>query len=625
MCNGEAACLVTDKLFRCRDSNHSFSSIFKIEREDFVSRRIRFGGVEACTQLPNTKWHPPTLSASASPTISLQLIETKSLQVNHSATMVVHSPTRTATHTMDLPKPVKPVPPYDSAATTTGTVTGATVAVIAVLSSGGGVGGQLGVANAMARIATCSDDGGEEGLPTLVHPLQFDFGNAKSQSSVAAAAVISNCIIVPLIVILLAQGPAVWLQQRFKRVSNRQLALTILGWPSLVLMPFITLAEGIGLTIIRSLRSMEEKQASGGGGTAMPIMVGIVGSAIILCVLGLWTWGLLFVVPRRHVALEPAGADGLPTPHIGYPHSSPIAKRTFLVRVLMPRYYWVPLNRNKDFESTYTSFLTDATLERYENLLGGKRIFVAELVSFVCSLWVGIAEGIPSAYCKQRAVLALVAVVIQSVCSVMTVVPVELILQSLLSLCIVPLSIIATVSVFKDKDEADTPSSSSDLVDTALALFSIAGNVVGVFLMFVSLGTAVWRMLTFSYGKRKTIVHDSYVFNEDESHHTELHTLSFAGNVWGGSHLDTPLVHRSFESHPMSHASNDRSRSAQAEEEPSTVIRLGTTRHHEAEDTDRQKTERILAYVERMESASNYSGNTQGSRPETTVPNESFP
>ena len=133
----------------------------------------------------------------------------------------------------------------------------------------------------------------------------------------------------------------------------------------------------------------------------------------------------------------------------------------------------------------------EAIVERYNNVLGDKQWFYAEIASFGCSLLVGAMEGVPAARCRPRAVVALLAATLQCGLSLTTVVPLELALQSLLGLCIVPLSIVVTAKVFSA--DADDPDGG---VDAAIDVLSLVGNIIGIGLMAVGVVGGAVEMFT---------------------------------------------------------------------------------------------------------------------------------
>ena len=146
--------------------------------------------------------------------------------------------------------------------------------------------------------------------------------------------------------------------------------------------------------------------------------------------------------------------------------------------------------------------IDEAEVERYNNTLGDKRWFYAEIASFGCSLLVGAMEGVPAARCRPRAVVALIAATLQCGLSLTTVVPIELALQSLLACCIIPLSIAVTAKVFSDDDGAgDSGSDGDDGVSAAIDALSLVGNMVGIGLMAVGVVRGAFEMLT-SYRRR---------------------------------------------------------------------------------------------------------------------------
>ena len=412
-------------------------------------------------------------SASKSVTATAAATTSHPPKVSHTpaeSPSLVPSPTAALPQTPTL-RVVKPIPatPVTDIYKGTALAVGAVTSVTAVV---GISGGQLGVANAMVRLASCGggngdgddddDDDTADDVPVLVHPLRFSVFSRRDGPHGAdgayIAAALSNTVVVPLAVALLARGPAVLFLRLLRGVPERE-ALVTMGWPGVVMTPFVTLAEGTGVSVVRALRS----------GTAVGVVFGLLGAVTTAVFVALWARVLLVVVPRWRVALVPnEEAPRLP----------------WLVRAIVPMRVWMPRGEGEGEEkdeaekvssgpphlmaanASFTTALlaeggvvpddggdemammapastaSDATepvsksfpssarhaappppfpptaaplrvseddLERYGNTLGDKRLFYAELASFGCSLLVGVCEGVPDEHCKARAVVAVAA------------------------------------------------------------------------------------------------------------------------------------------------------------------------------------------------------------------------
>eukprot|EP00744_Colponema_vietnamica_P007299 GILI01010520.1.p1 GENE.GILI01010520.1~~GILI01010520.1.p1 ORF type:complete len:651 (+),score=73.58 GILI01010520.1:61-2013(+) len=398
--------------------------------------------------LPSTQ----TMASSLSVTVSVA-IQTATFPQASSVSATASAAIQTVTpHILPTSPPsIRPVPAVTGASHTVASVTGVIVSITAVASA---TGGQLGVANAIARMSNCDEsEENDDDLPILVHPLRFSLGAGHVGAHAAAA--VSNTLLIPLAIGLVARWPMLWALRAYKGIDHGQ-ALTFIGWPSLLVMPFSSLAEGTGLSVVRSLMS----------GEPLGIFAGLAGLAALSAFVGMWVWVLLKIIPHQKLKLE----------HVERPVNAKW--------VVTPMKRWAPTGGRKS--------LSEDILESYSNVLGGKRLYLAELVSFLCSIVVGIAEAIPaSTGCEARAVIAVVAAVAQCICNVLTLIPFELFLQSLLSLCVAPLSLIATTKVF-DKSSMD------EGLESALGVFSMVGNVVGIALMVLSILVGVLDMLTVS-------------------------------------------------------------------------------------------------------------------------------
>eukprot|EP00744_Colponema_vietnamica_P007770 GILI01011138.1.p1 GENE.GILI01011138.1~~GILI01011138.1.p1 ORF type:complete len:980 (+),score=45.12 GILI01011138.1:106-2940(+) len=439
----------------------------------------------------NTKTYSSVASMSHSQPITDTLSATRtehktSTEDICTTTLAVTKQSGSLTLTKIIPINLKPVPAIVSNSQQTSEVTSV---VVSVSSLAGGVtaGGQLGVLNAITRLGSCveSDDGNL--LPILVHPLRFSFGSGTSDYS---AAVISNCIIIPLAITFVVLGPLQMILRMVKGLKSRQAALSEIGWPSLLVMPFGTLAEGIGVAVVMSGRK----------GKTLGIAIGLLGAVITAVFTGSWVWILFSVIPRRKLMLEKRpekdklylfGDDSAADlERINNYRGVKCFKGMTLSWFVKPTLRWYP-----SYTASAERPLSAAFAESYLNAVGDKRIFVAELCSFLCSLTVGLIEGIPARHCKGRAVAALIAATLQCLFNVLTLVPLEFGLQVLLSLCVVPLTFIVTLKVFNGGGDASS-SSFDDMIEESMASLSMAGNIIGIALMAMGLMRGFIEMVT---------------------------------------------------------------------------------------------------------------------------------
>ena len=199
------------------------------------------------------------------------------------------------------------------------------VAAVAALTCVGVGAGRVGVVNAMVRMSSaCSgleandensggnhdeavrgalseDSGGikdekeeePESLSILVHPLQFNMASDSGEDGLYFAAALSNGVIIPAVVALMAFGVAPRvsiLYNTWRHGIRRGLteARVSVGWPGVVAVPYVTLAEGLTTAIVRSF------SANGALGAAM----GCLGLVSLAGCVAVWLYALLFVVPR---------------------------------------------------------------------------------------------------------------------------------------------------------------------------------------------------------------------------------------------------------------------------------------------------------------------------------------
>lgn len=447
-------------------SNNSRSNTLAIKN---THTRMSMSGSEV---ISSKSLHIPsnTTSLSRTPPTSLS----SSAQLSNTIPLTLSQDTLVS-HTLEpnqTSAPLIPVPAIVEASIKVKEVTGGIVAVSAVAST---TGGQLGVANAMLRLANCGEDmlaeaDEEELLPILVHPLRFNFGRQSYQKYSAAA--LSNTILVPLIVTAIALGPVRLLLMRVRTATSNE-AMAQMGWPSLLVLPFANLAEGIGVSVVASIRS----------GQPFGIGVGLIGASVVITFVGAWLWVIIKIMPKIHFELR--NEEGSLSSGISILRES-ISKKTkrraFLWGLVRPSSRWVP-------KSDAVGTINEAFAERYNNVVGDKVWYYAELTSFLCSLTVGIIEGVPSTFCKERAIFALIPALGQCALSVLTVIPLERFLQSLLTLCLVPLYITMAVKVFNG-------SPSDEMLDTILAALSALGNVIGIAIMSLGLLVGIWDMVT---------------------------------------------------------------------------------------------------------------------------------
>ena len=222
--------------------------------------------------------------------------------------------TLTATITRRYFAPIAPTPVKDALHAVSGAV-GIATAVSGVLSA---TGGQLGVANAMVRLASCDDDDDDDDdVPVLVHPLRYSLGGKGSTGAYTAAAV-SNTLIIPAVVALLARFPLCLFLVHVRGFSHRR-ALVTIGYPAVVMTPFLTLAEGTGVSIVQSLRS----------GTPQGIAFGLMGLAATAVFVAAWVRVMVKLLPRHRLCLtvNPEGNE---------------LKKSGLLRFVVPTRLWEP-------------------------------------------------------------------------------------------------------------------------------------------------------------------------------------------------------------------------------------------------------------------------------------------
>ena len=125
-------------------------------------------------------------------------------------------------------------------------------------------------------------------------------------------------------------------------------------------------------------------------------------------------------------------------------------------------------------------------IEQYVHIIGDRRILAADLISLVCTMVVGIAEGLPTSWCRERIIIALVAVIGQALCDVGNLIPAVWVTQMLLNAAVIPLTVIAVVQVFEGGREAAGTAEALDGLGTL-------GNVMGIIAIFLSLLATVMR------------------------------------------------------------------------------------------------------------------------------------
>ena len=209
---------------------------------------------------------------------------------NGPSVTVETTPTRTARRLAPIP-----APRVEEAARVVATVTGPPF-VLGII-AGSGVGGQLGVANALARMGSCGgeeekDEEEEDALPVLVHPLGFRIGPGEDGLYVGAA--ISNALIIPAVFAALLRGPLyASLRLRIAGGMSHGAALTAIGWPAALALPFTTLAEGTAAAVVRSARA----------GRSYSIAAAVVAAIATVLFSVNWLRILLRVIPRGAVEL----------------------------------------------------------------------------------------------------------------------------------------------------------------------------------------------------------------------------------------------------------------------------------------------------------------------------------
>ena len=446
---------------------------------------------------------------------------------------------------------VRPIPnPNPPGVDTSRRITGTVSVVISVASVTSITGGQIGVANAMARMASCGrgegggrkkegppkngaknnatgddgvgweDDDEEEEVPILVHPLRFSVWDGQgNEEGMYFAAPISNMLLIPSAVAIASRFIMPRLLLCLGLHETEASALTTVGWPSVVAMPIITLAEGTGVSIVRSLSA---------SGAAAPVGVpfGLMGLAALVVFIAAWARALFLVVPRRRVVLvrndEWDGDVGGDPGQEATVRRRPFARREssltaaprqlllLFVRATCPTYMWAPsaseeaegegvagtategreegaashsvemiemplLDSPRDDEEQRTggegnppparshhpaargrtAEVTEDLIEQYGNALGDKRWYYAEIASFFCSLLVGAMEGVPDAHCRPRAVIAAIATILQCFFNCLSLIPLELGLELISAAAVAPMAIVVVARVFTDDGDGD--------------------------------------------------------------------------------------------------------------------------------------------------------------------------
>ena len=415
-------------------------------------------------------------------------------------------------------------------------VAGGTSSVVAVvaLSGGAGVGGQLAVVLAMGRIAKCGSEDDEEeeeeGLPLMMHPLRFSLGSGPGGQ--VAAAAISNTLLIPLAFSLAAFFVAPALMAAAGggdggRRHQRAAARARIGWPSVLLFPFGTLAEGSAAAITEALRS----------DTLHVIFFGAVGVTLLAAFCGVYSWAMARHLPRRRLVLQNSGSDSDSDAEGEDAEKAPAENyegglRDELRRaVSSPKHWFAPgrewaaatkvtcgeqasSDQQKGDEaerilivsadglgpqgtgsspdqsaSVGTSTEADvrfveARLAQYAHFIGDSRWLYAEYASFLCSVIVGIAEGLPdsshtySFMCELRVGLAAAATISQCLLALGTTVPLELLIQLAIAGCTIPIAAMAVVVVTSRGDGvggfADDAASALALLETLAGIFSLA-------------------------------------------------------------------------------------------------------------------------------------------------------
>lgn len=374
------------------------------------------------------------------------------------------------------------------------TAMGSGIVVIAALALpiGSTVGGQLGVASAIQRMADCGEDITE--LPILVHPLRFSL-DSDSEFGASGAAVLSNSLIIPLVIALIVRGLGTALQS-IKKISRKE-SLTSMGWPSVLLIPFSVLAEGTAASFTRCLLS----------GDPLYITIGAAGVLATLGCLYKWKEILRCVIPRRCMMLRPcATIDEIPPSDATTINGVSLIR--FFSRLTNPTHEWVPATNTEDRanvsqtastagpqsgqgRSDVGPVVTAAQFQRYCNAVGDKRWYYTEVASFTCSILVGILEGTPQpnrAFCSAKMVLVLPAVLAQCLFNLSSLVPAERSLQTFLSLTMIPQAIMSTIMVFMGISLYTDNGSMGDNLEMASASLAMTSSLIG--LMMIALGLA---------------------------------------------------------------------------------------------------------------------------------------
>eukprot|EP00744_Colponema_vietnamica_P020199 GILI01028674.1.p1 GENE.GILI01028674.1~~GILI01028674.1.p1 ORF type:complete len:821 (-),score=60.26 GILI01028674.1:159-2282(-) len=358
---------------------------------------------------------------------------------------------------------------------------------------------QLGVAMAMVRMAKCSteDDSADDSLSLLVHPLAFGVGNG--DAAYERGAVLSNCFIIPVGFFLIIRFILAPLVQRLQRKADLLPVLMSLGWPSVMVIPFATLAEGSGYAIASLLL---EPKVRGDN-----MAIALLGLAVIVAVVIVWFAMLVQWMPPLY--LRKSDITGIMWALTSTKSWAPITlMERFSLRERGTKKKSLKRNDTSGHTSVSDEYDDDNNLfaclsltqierrdmSRQLNLfhcIGDRRLRYAEWVAFVSNFGVGVLEGVPSSYattstCRARVALAFFFVILIAGACMTATVPAELATSGIMNLLLAILTVFTLVSVFNESSSLV----SNDLISSVGA----CANVIGLVILPLGLVEGVIRL-----------------------------------------------------------------------------------------------------------------------------------
>eukprot|EP00744_Colponema_vietnamica_P009830 GILI01013952.1.p1 GENE.GILI01013952.1~~GILI01013952.1.p1 ORF type:complete len:681 (+),score=128.93 GILI01013952.1:72-2045(+) len=409
---------------------------------------------------------------------------------NESLTATLAIP-RTATYTVAIPEPVEPSPMEIYREQSERVLT-------ALLIAGGGLvsatsSGQASVAMAIIRVARCvddtaastedGDDSEDEGdgdsdvslgdlgepLSPFIHPLGFSVGAGDYKFYIGA--ILGNCLIIPFLAFLLLRFLLPHALQRWVLPADTDMpkVLNYIGYPSVLIVPFVTLAEGIAAAATELVRS----------GKAAEALVGILGGGILLAVVGAWGHVLLMRLYKLPIRLEKAPFEGYVSLAFG------------------PMYDWAPKDLDSDKEDTEDEVEkeenaaneeADEELERMGNFIGGKVFLFADGMALLLTVMVGIVEGIGKGVACHSSVLTLAVFgIIQSLLACTTTCPTEFLVQFLIAICITMLAVSSSRAGFKGPNDTLFSEDIEQTIGFSVNILGFFGLGLGVTCALVNL------------------------------------------------------------------------------------------------------------------------------------------